>query len=56
MNILKVIKKAAAKEVVGSVLKSGTAPIAQKMVGKKGKAVAVLVAVAGLATAVAEYL
>ena len=56
MSILNKLKKAAAKEVVGSVLKSGTAPIAQKMVGKKSKVAAALIAVAGIATAVAEYL
>lgn len=56
MGILKKLKQAAAKEVIGSALKSGTAPVAEKLIGKKSKAAAGLLAVAAIATAVAEYL
>lgn len=53
MSIFKKLKQAAVKEVIGSTLKSSVAPAA---LGKKSKAAAALIAVAGIATAVAEYL
>lgn len=57
MNILNKIKSIAAKEVVGSVLKSGSAPAAGGATfGKKSKAAALLTAVAAIIMAVAEYL
>ncbi len=52
MNIVDQVKQLLSKEVVGSVLKS-TAPAPK---GKNAKLVAVLLAVAALATAAANYL
>lgn len=54
MNILNELKKAAAKEVVGSVLKTSAPVEAPK--GKKAKIAALLATIAAVATAGANYL
>ena len=54
MSILNKLKQAATKEVVGSVLKGGTAP-APKAVGWKAKAISVLTVVAAVVGAALSY-
>jgi hypothetical protein len=55
MKIINKLKAAATKEVVGSVLKSGTAPT-EKAVGWKAKAISVLTVVAAAVAAALSYL
>jgi hypothetical protein len=55
MKIINKLKAAAAKEVIGSVLKSGSAP-AEKAIGWKAKAISVLTVVAAAVAAALNYL
>lgn len=52
MSILKKLKQAVSKEVIGSTLKSSVAPVT----GKKSKLAIAVIAAAAAATAVADYL
>lgn len=55
MNILKTLKKAAVKEVIGSTLKAGAAP-SLKATGWKAKAIAALTVIVAAASAALSYL
>jgi hypothetical protein len=55
MNILKTLKKAAVKEVIGSTLKAGAAP-PPKGTGWKAKAIAALTVIVAAASAALSYL
>lgn len=56
MNILKTLKKAAVKEVIGSTLKAGAAPPPPKGTGWKAKAIAALTVIVAAASAALSYL
>ena len=55
MKIINKLKAAAAKEVIGSALKGGSAP-AEKAIGWKAKAISILTVVAAAVAAALNYL